>query len=117
MKTLVVVERAGDCWRLEEWAPGARRGRDLGEGSQDHILRLAADCLASSTRAGVRIDPEIVILPRTAAEWYGPTSTWRPRPVTELTPIGEQYVIPGCERRETARGERPTQSSLWDVAE
>ncbi len=37
-----------------------------------------------------------------------------PAATTELTPIGEQYVIPGCERKETARGRRPTQATLWD---
>lgn len=30
---------------------------------------------------------------------------------TELTPIGEQFVIPGCERDAT-RG--PKQGSLWE---
>jgi hypothetical protein len=30
---------------------------------------------------------------------------------TELTPIGEQYVIPGCERHERSRG---TQLKLWE---
>jgi hypothetical protein len=30
---------------------------------------------------------------------------------TELTPIGEQYVIPGCERDTS----RVKQASLWDV--
>jgi hypothetical protein len=37
-------------------------------------------------------------------------------PATELTPIGEQYVMPGCERKETARGKRPAQATLWDVS-
>ncbi len=34
-----------------------------------------------------------------------------PEPTTELTEIGEQYVIPGCER-DQARG--PKQGKLWD---
>ncbi len=34
-----------------------------------------------------------------------------PEPTTELTEIGEQYVIPGCER-DQARG--PKQGRLWD---
>lgn len=36
----------------------------------------------------------------------------RRRP-TELTPEGEQYVIPGCERRTTAAGTAPAQGSLF----
>ena len=32
---------------------------------------------------------------------------------TELTPEGEQYVIPGCERRATAAGTAPAQGSLF----
>lgn len=125
MKTLVVIER-GDCWRLEVWE-GRPLGRCLYEGSADQMLRQAADCVQSFTRAGVPVDPEIVILPRTASDWCAPADTWRQKhphgryegisPTTELTAIGEQFVIPGCERRETARGRRPTQSSLWDVAE
>lgn len=39
----------------------------------------------------------------------------RAKPAIELTPIGEQYVVPGCERRETARGQAPTQLTLWDA--
>ena len=34
-----------------------------------------------------------------------------PEPTIELTEIGEQYVIPGCER-DQARG--PKQGKLWD---
>lgn len=29
---------------------------------------------------------------------------------TELTPEGEQYVVPGCERRDP---KKPEQGSLW----
>lgn len=32
----------------------------------------------------------------------------------ELTPIGEQYVIPGCEQRRDKTGSAPRQPSLWD---
>jgi hypothetical protein len=39
------------------------------------------------------------------------------KPTIDLTPIGEQYVVPGCERRETARGLAPTQLTLWDATE
>jgi hypothetical protein len=35
-----------------------------------------------------------------------------PRRPTELTPIGEQYVIPGCERHTTPKIK---QLSLWDA--
>jgi hypothetical protein len=34
-----------------------------------------------------------------------------PAPTEELTDIGVQYVIPGCERRKDDDG--PTQGSLW----
>jgi len=34
-----------------------------------------------------------------------------PAPAEELTPIGVQLVIPGCERREPDAG--PKQGSLW----
>jgi hypothetical protein len=30
---------------------------------------------------------------------------------TELTPIGEQYIIPGCEK---APERKPKQGTLWD---
>lgn len=33
---------------------------------------------------------------------------------TELTPIGEQFVVPGCERRETRAKEKLVQLGLWD---
>lgn len=35
----------------------------------------------------------------------------RPRPKTELTPIGEQYVIPGCEKHARPKG---AQLKLWE---
>jgi len=112
MRTLVVIER-GELWRVEEWSDRPL-ARCMGyQGSQEAMLHLAADCIASLTRAGIAVQSEVVILPRTAAEWYGAGDSFRSTPATELTPIGEQLVIPGCERRETARGRRPTQRSLW----
>lgn len=34
-------------------------------------------------------------------------------PRTELTPIGEQYVMPGCEKKAPADS-KPFQPGLWD---
>lgn len=36
------------------------------------------------------------------------------RAATELTPAGEQLVIPGCERNAVAGPRKPRQSTLWD---
>lgn len=33
---------------------------------------------------------------------------------TELTHIGEQFLIPGCEQRRDRTGSAPRQPSLWD---
>ena len=41
----------------------------------------------------------------------GRTREQRAAPAVELTPIGEQYVVPGCER-DKARG--AAQGGLWD---
>lgn len=118
MKTYVVIQRAAELWHVEVSDTDRPHARRLYDGSLDAMMRTAADCIASSTRAGELVAADVVILPLTASEWYSPGGTYRstvaaPKPSTELTAIGEQFVIPGCERRETARGRRPTQRSLW----
>lgn len=33
---------------------------------------------------------------------------------TELTPAGEQFIIPGCERASVSGARKPRQGTLWD---
>lgn len=72
------------------------------------------------TRARIYIDPRFVDDPvvRAAAEQHHPGAEILPRrPArafkTELTPIGEQFVIPGCEQK--PQGDKPVQLNLWDA--